>query len=369
MEKVWYDSNGIVVTDTSDSSKYMPISYKIYRIPYQLVDNPDYNPEYVPEDPKNPDHPEQVSPKNRVDYPVQEVRFGDELNSTSSIGYVSTMDGFTGTLSYDTDAEKSWKAEWKDLPKYKYVVKDETPEDSSGEPSGDTTDDTPDDTEAEPIKEPVETVYTVKETVTYPGYVEVDLGENYVEVDPDTFSVTNGGTITNKQLKYSLKIVKVDANNTETGLSGAKFQLTRKFPGESGFTKFEHDSFEVDSTNANKRTGLFTVSSTEGIILEGLIPGEYQIEEKTAPNGYIITLEPFTFTLNGDGTVTPSDTSGVLVVPLPKDNNNPAGLQIGNEPGAALPSTGGHGTRLFTILGSILIAGACLLLLRRRRTI
>lgn len=132
---------------------------------------------------------------------------------------------------------------------------------------------------------------------------------------------------------------------------------------------FEHDSFEVDSTNANKRTGPFTVSSTEGIILEGLIPGEYQIEEKTAPNGYIITLEPFTVTLNGDGTVTPSDTSGVLVVPLPKDNNNPAGLQIGNDPGAALPSTGGPGTRLFTILGLILIAGAGLLLLRRRRTI
>ena len=255
----------------------------------------------------------------------------------------------------------AWKAEWKDLPKYKYVVIDETPE----EPSGDT----PDETEEEPVKEPVEIEYTVKETVTYPGYVEVDADENYAEVDPETFSVTNGGTITNKQLKYSLKIVKVDAYNTETGLSGARFQLTRKLPGESEFTKFEHDSFEVDSTNANKRTGPFTVSSTEGIVLEGLIPGEYKIEEKTAPDGYIITLEPFTFTLNGDGTVTPSDTSSVLVVPLLKDNNNPAGLQIGNEPGAALPHTGGHGTRLFTILGSILFAGAGLLLLRRRRTI
>ena len=44
-------------------------------------------------------------------------------------------------------------------------------------------------------------------------------------------------------------------------------------------------------------------------------------------------------------------------------------LTVKNEPGAALPSTGGPGTRLFTILESILILGAGVLLLRRRRLI
>jgi LPXTG-motif cell wall-anchored protein len=52
------------------------------------------------------------------------------------------------------------------------------------------------------------------------------------------------------------------------------------------------------------------------------------------------------------------------------DENNVIKLvTIGNEPGAALPSTGGPGTRLFTILGSILILGAGVLLWRRRRLI
>ena len=46
-----------------------------------------------------------------------------------------------------------------------------------------------------------------------------------------------------------------------------------------------------------------------------------------------------------------------------------ATFTVENTPGAALPSTGGPGTRLFTILGSILIAGAGILLWRRRRTI
>ena len=44
-------------------------------------------------------------------------------------------------------------------------------------------------------------------------------------------------------------------------------------------------------------------------------------------------------------------------------------IYIANEPGAALPNTGGPGTRIFTILGSILILGAGVLLWRRRRLI
>ena len=42
---------------------------------------------------------------------------------------------------------------------------------------------------------------------------------------------------------------------------------------------------------------------------------------------------------------------------------------INNIAGVALPNTGGPGTRLFTILGSILILGAGVLLWRRRRLI
>ena len=45
------------------------------------------------------------------------------------------------------------------------------------------------------------------------------------------------------------------------------------------------------------------------------------------------------------------------------------GTIINQQPGVELPSTGGPGTRLFTILGLVLIAGAGVLLLRRRRTI
>lgn len=44
-------------------------------------------------------------------------------------------------------------------------------------------------------------------------------------------------------------------------------------------------------------------------------------------------------------------------------------LTVYNIPGAELPNSGGPGTRIFMILGTILITGAGLLLLKRRRTI
>lgn len=42
---------------------------------------------------------------------------------------------------------------------------------------------------------------------------------------------------------------------------------------------------------------------------------------------------------------------------------------IENEPGAALPNTGGPGTRLFTILGAVMICLAGVLLWRRQNLV
>ena len=42
-------------------------------------------------------------------------------------------------------------------------------------------------------------------------------------------------------------------------------------------------------------------------------------------------------------------------------------LVVGNEQGARLPNTGGPGTAMYTILGTLLILGAALLLARKQR--
>ena len=89
------------------------------------------------------------------------------------------------------------------------------------------------------------------------------------------------------------------------------------------------------------------------------------LNEKQPPDGYIIAANDATFTLSrGSNGVTIAVTGDNVSV-----DEDGITIIITNEPGAALPNTGGPGTRLFTILGSILILGAGVLLWRRRRTI
>jgi LPXTG-motif cell wall-anchored protein len=83
--------------------------------------------------------------------------------------------------------------------------------------------------------------------------------------------------------------------------------------------------------------------------------------EKVSPAGYCIENAETTFTIS-NGQVTDSSLE-------PEAGSQEIAFEIPNTPGAALPNTGGPGTRIFTILGSILILGAGVLLWRRRRLI
>ena len=108
------------------------------------------------------------------------------------------------------------------------------------------------------------------------------------------------------------------------------------------------------------------------------MPGQYKLEEVKAPDGYIIQFRPLDFEVTLEGKVVTPGTTTELTGGADEHFTYSAGTTAGktsgtiavqNEPGAALPYTGGPGTRIFTILGSILILGAGVLLWRRRRTI
>ena len=108
---------------------------------------------------------------------------------------------------------------------------------------------------------------------------------------------------------------------------------------------------------------------TAGITLTGLVDGQYQLQEISPPPGYVITnSNPVAFTISG-GAVTSTEGSITGVRYTAATETSDAEFIVPNEPGVALPNTGGSGTRLFTILGSILILGAGVLLWRRGRFI
>jgi len=100
----------------------------------------------------------------------------------------------------------------------------------------------------------------------------------------------------------------------------------------------------------------------------GLGSGEYTIEETKTPDGYN-KISPITFTIGFDadpdeGEVHWSTTSGDATY-------NPATglfeITIENNQGTELPTTGGIGTTIFTIVGLVLIIGAGVTLIVRRR--
>ena len=116
-----------------------------------------------------------------------------------------------------------------------------------------------------------------------------------------------------------------------------------------------------------KISSSFTIGET---VLRGLpLNKSYVLKETKAPDGYITTSNDFEFSLIRD-----SET-GEVSISLKENqehismDNEGVTIVIDNTPGAALPNTGGPGTRMLYLLGTILtvFAAAGLVMLRCKR--
>ena len=122
-----------------------------------------------------------------------------------------------------------------------------------------------------------------------------------------------------------------------------------------------------------------TSSSNGKINFKGLGAGTYTLKETVTPTGYN-TAEDITFTIvitppttvstgNETATYAVSGVNPANAVTL-KDGSASAGIyeaDVIDKSGAVLPSTGGIGTTIFYIIGAILVLGAGILLVTRRR--
>ena len=138
---------------------------------------------------------------------------------------------------------------------------------------------------------------------------------------------------------YGLQVEKVDANNENTKLAGAVFQVTKQ--GESIVL--------ATATTGADGIGVFM---NDGKAYQ-FDAGTYTITETTAPAGYNKNTEAI------EVTIAASKTPATIYQQV----------RITNTP-ALLPETGGNGTMLFTIIGGALVlcAGAMYILVFRKRT-
>lgn len=160
---------------------------------------------------------------------------------------------------------------------------------------------------------------------------------------------------------YQFQVLKYDANDeTKAPLAGATFQLKdadgnvvylkKTSPADKPGTEYtvvpSPDDTGIDTFDLDVAVDRFTTVSDSVITIKGVDLDEYTLVEIEAPAGYNKLGEDKKFTVTADQTVV---------------------VEIPNNSGTELPSTGGIGTTIFYIFGSILVVGAAVLLITKKR--
>lgn len=181
--------------------------------------------------------------------------------------------------------------------------------------------------------------------------------------DPADASGTN--TIKKEETVYSAKIVidKYKANSDETKLSGAKFVLYKKVVTGEGddqttkelFYKWNDTDKKVEWVEGIANATVKMTDNNGACSFDGVADDTYYIRETEAPAGYNLLTTDVEVVING-ASATKADLTSLTVT-----------KEVANGTGEQLPSTGGMGTKMFYAFGSILVLGALVLLVVRRR--
>ena len=150
--------------------------------------------------------------------------------------------------------------------------------------------------------------------------------------------------------------------------------------GGAEFSLFKWDETAETWLNVSGVTNPFSVDKDTGHLVHDIRPGIYKLQENTAPDGYIVTQdtyfkvvdrEIFLCDESGNTTTGSGDDEVPYVNEMAKidttDNIAKLKLTVYNTPGKELPMTGGIGTTIFYILGSILVIGGGIYFISRKR--
>lgn len=219
----------------------------------------------------------------------------------------------------------------------------------------------------------------------------------------DTTSHTDTPDDTVIVFTYELDVTKVDGANEETKLKGAQFKLANADQSKwavvyNGTEKVTIDGVEYTPAKGTIKSWADTIddasileSDSDGLFkIYGLDDGTYYLKETKAPTGYNLLANPIKLTVvattnNGQNGGTAADLQAIKInVDDEKvggdgdDKNNlkfvdgnvatgTVATTVKNNSGSELPSTGGIGTTIFYVIGAVLVLGAGIILVTRRR--
>lgn len=160
---------------------------------------------------------------------------------------------------------------------------------------------------------------------------------------------------------YGIPVFKYTGN--DAGLAGAKFILSRKLDAtENDALKFDPNvpsyRYTINQKTGNGTTTLESPESPDRgrFTIEGLEAGKYYLKETEAPKGYNKIQKSIEIEILAGGTIKVDGTEisdGIV--------------KVQNNTGSLLPSTGGMGTTLIYVVGSILVLASGIVLFSKRK--
>ena len=184
------------------------------------------------------------------------------------------------------------------------------------------------------------------------------------------------GKLEQKETIYTYAIALKKVNNEGKALSGAVFE----FPFYVEVDADTDGAYIYAGTTAKEGlTNRITTPESGVIVVKGVASGSYTITEFKAPDGYNKLTGPVTVVakktgetttnttvyLDENGDIVNKETNKEVKVEIP--NIAATVLVVVNKAGTQLPSTGGMGTTIFYVLGSVLVLGAVVLLVTKKR--
>ena len=216
------------------------------------------------------------------------------------------------------------------------------------------------------IKEDTTITITYSAIINEKAVIAGDGNKNTGTLDYGHKSNGNPNTTPPDEPKvYSYQFQLVKDNNQKKVLTGAEFKLYQEqgCTNEIALVKVEAGKYRVATAEEKAATGFKAAiieAGTPEII--GLGNGDYYLKETKAPDSYNLLADPIKVTIknaNNDATFTTTTAEN--------DTYASGGVEVINQQGTELPSTGGIGTTIFYIVGAVLVLGAGILLVTRRR--
>lgn len=217
-------------------------------------------------------------------------------------------------------------------------------------------------------------VITFKDSYLEGLKAETDLTLTYTAILNEKAIVTTGNETTSDEAteivpqKNYIEITFGDAQSVkaETVTTTHKFSIFKYYSGEQGklhlagatfslkkdgtvvkLIKIDDNNYRVANGNEEGAVETFTTNDKGDIVIWGVdSDNDYTLKETAAPSGYNMLTDEVAVTVNAD---------------------NATRIEVENKTGVKLPTTGGMGTKMFYIVGIMLMTGSAVMLITKKR--